>query len=98
VVSVLLLVVGLGNGVLGITLVTFLQRKTPKEMLGRVMSLVLLAGVGLVPISQALTGAFIKLSLTGLFVGTGILILLVAVWLALQPVIRSIHQLITAES
>jgi MFS family permease len=95
---VFLLIVGLGNGVLGITLITFLQRKTPKEMLGRVMSLVLLAGVGLQPISQALTGALIKLSLTVVFVGTGILMLLVAIWLALQPVTRTIHQVLTEDS
>ena len=94
---VILLIIGLGNGVLEITMITFLQRKTPKEMLGRVMSLVMLAGVGLVPISQALTGALIKLSLTGLFVGAGILMLLVTVWMALQPLTRTIHQVLAAE-
>jgi len=94
----ILLIVGLGNGVLEITMITFLQRKTPKEMLGRVMGMVMLAGVGLVPISQALTGAFIKLSLTGLFVGAGGLMLLVTVWMALQPLTRTIHQVLTAES
>jgi hypothetical protein len=95
---VILLIVGVGNGVLEITVVTSIQRMTPKEMLGRVMSLILLAGVGLVPISQALSGAFIKLSLTGLFVGAGILMLLVAIWLALQPVTPTIHQMLTAEA
>jgi len=91
---VILFVLGIGNGVLAITLVTFLQRQTPKEMLGRVMSLVLLAGVGLVPISQALTGALITLSLAGLFAMAGILMLLVALWLAFQPAIRSINQVL----
>ncbi|HSB65435.1 MAG TPA: MFS transporter, partial [Anaerolineales bacterium] len=95
---VILLIIGLGNGVLEITMITFLQRKTPKEMLGRVMSMVMLAGIGLVPISQALTGAFIKLSLTGLFFGAGSLMLLVTVWMALQPLTRTIHQVLTAES
>jgi MFS family permease len=95
---VILLIVGVGNGVLEITVVTSIQRMTPKEMLGRVMSLILLAGVGLVPVSQALSGAFIKLSLTGLFVGAGILMLLVAIWLALQPVTPTIHQMLTAEA
>lgn len=95
---VILLIIGVGNGVLEITVVTSIQRMTPKEMLGRVMSLILLAGVGLVPISQALSGAFIKLSLTGLFVGAGILMLLVAIWLALQPVTPTIHRVLTAEA
>jgi hypothetical protein len=89
---VILFVLGIGNGVLAITLITFIQRQTPKEMLGRVMSLVLLAGVGLVPISQALTGALIKFSLAGLFAVAGILMLLVASWLAFQPAMRSIDQ------
>jgi MFS family permease len=95
---VILLIVGLGNGVLEITVITSIQRMTPKVMLGRVMSLILLAGVGLVPVSQALSGAFIKLSLTGLFVGAGILMVLVAIWLALQPVTTTIHQMLTAEA
>lgn len=94
----ILLIVGVGNGVLEISVVTSIQRMTPKEMLGRVMSLLLLAGVGLVPISQALSGAFIKLSLTGLFVGAGILMVLVAIWLVLQPVTSTIHQMLTAEA
>jgi MFS family permease len=89
---IIMLVMGAGNGVLSIALITFLQQKTPKEMLGRVMSLVMLASVGLQPISQALTGAVIKLSLGGLFYGAGILMALVAVWLAIQPATHSMHQ------
>ncbi len=88
----IMLLIGFGNGILGISLITSLQRMTPKEMLGRVMSLVMLAGVGLQPISQALTGALIKLSLGGLFFGAGILMLLTAVWLGLQPATRTAHQ------
>lgn len=91
----ILLVMGIGNGVLGIILITFLQRQTPKEILGRVMSLVMLAGVGLVPISQALSGALIKVSLAGTFVGAGILILVLALWLAAQPATRSINQVLS---
>lgn len=90
----LLLVMGIGNGVLSIALITFLQRQTPKEMLGRVMSLVMLAGVGLVPVSQALVGGLINLNLTGLFVGAGVLMLLVSVWFALQPVMPTLSRLL----
>jgi hypothetical protein len=94
----ILFIVGVGNGVLEITVDTSIQRMTPKVMLGRVMSLVLLAGVGLVPVSQALSGAFIKLSLTGMFVGAGILMALVAIWLALQPMTTTIHHMLTTEA
>jgi MFS family permease len=91
----IMLVMGSGNGVLGIALITFLQRKTPKEMLGRVMSLVMLASLGLQPISQALTGAAIKVSLAGLFVVVGIFMMFVAIWLAFQPATRTVHQVLT---
>ncbi len=86
-----MLLMGFGNGILGISLLTSLQRMTPKEMLGRIMSLVMLASVGLQPISQALTGALIKLSLGGLFFGAGFMMLLTAVWLSLQPATRTDH-------
>jgi MFS family permease len=94
----ILFVMGTCNGMLAITLITSLQRKTPKEMLGRVMSLVSLAGVGLQPISQALTGAIIKVSLSGLFYGAGILMALVALWLAFQPVMHRIDEALAVES
>jgi MFS family permease len=90
-------VVGIGNGVLAIALITFLQQNTPKEMLGRVMSLVTLAGVGLAPISQALAGVLTKFSLPLMFVGAGVLMLLTAIWLALQPVTRTIHELLAVQ-
>ena len=89
----ILLVVGIGNGTLLITLMTALQRQTPREMLGRVMSIVMLAGVGLVPVSQALAGWLLKLSLTGVFVGAGALVLLTAVWLAFQPALKTANRL-----
>jgi MFS family permease len=93
----LLLLVGTGNGCLGISLITSMQRQTPKAMLGRVMSLVMLAGVGLVPVSQALTGALLKLTISGVFAGAGVLILATAVWLAFHPSLHLIDKLMTAE-
>jgi MFS family permease len=95
---VILMVMGICNGILAITLITALQRKTPKEMLGRVMSLVMLASVGLQPVSQAITGALIKVSLSGLFYGAGILMALVALWLAVQPVMRTIDEALVVGS
>jgi MFS family permease len=62
------------------------------------LGLVTLAGVGLVPISQALAGGLIKLSLTGLFAMAGILMLLVALWLAGQPARRAINQVLKSEA
>ena len=81
----LMLLLGAGNGYVAILMFTWMQTNTPKAMLGRMMSMVLLAGTGLVPISQALSGAVIKWSLETLFVAAGLLIVLVAVWVARQP-------------
>ena len=84
----LMLLLGLGNGYISITLFTWMQLRAPKAMLGRMMSMMMLSNTGLVPISQAISGAVSRWSLTALFAGAGILILLVAVWSAPQPELK----------
>lgn len=64
---------GVANGYVLIQFVTWLQTRTPPEMLGRMMSLLLFSQVGLLPVSTALTGALLSLHITGLFVGAGAL-------------------------
>jgi MFS family permease len=85
----LMLLLGVGNGYIGITMFTWMQTRTPREMLGRMMSMLMLAGTGLVPISQAVSGALSKWSLTGLFAGAGVSILLVTCWSAIQPELKT---------
>lgn len=74
---VLLMVLGVGDGYVAVTMMSVVQRVTPKAMLGRVMSLVMLAMLGLMPVSTALAGAIIKLGPTALFAGAGAGLLLV---------------------
>lgn len=81
----LMLLLGAGNGYIAILMFTWMQANTPKDMLGRMMSMVMLAGSGLVPISQAISGGLIKWSMETLFVSAGVLIVLVALWAAAQP-------------
>jgi MFS family permease len=88
----ILLVIGAGNGYFAITAITTVQRHTPAAMVGRVMSLVLFANFGLMPVSQALTGLLIKLSLEGLFIGAGLLMVALAAWLALNHEARSLGE------
>ena len=76
------LILGMGNGYIAILMFTWMQTRTPKDMLGRMMSMVMLSSTGLVPISQAISGAVSKWSLTALFVSAGVLILLVTLWAA----------------
>lgn len=85
----LMLLLGVGNGYIGITLFTWMQTRTPRAMLGRMMSMLMLASTGLVPISQAASGALSKWSLTSLFVGAGMAILLITTWAALQPQLKT---------
>jgi MFS family permease len=83
-------ILGVGNGYIGLVLFTWIQQSTPREMLGRVMSMTMLAGMGLVPLSQAIAGSVSKWNLTGLFALSGGLLVLVSIWLAFQPGLKTL--------
>lgn len=87
-------VTGLCNGYIAVLVITALQRLSPKAMMGRVMSLVMLAMVGLGPISQVLAGAIIKVSVIGLFASAGVGMLLTGVLVFAQ---RSLWRFPAAE-
>jgi len=84
----LMLLLGLGNGYIAIILFTWMQIRTPKAMLGRMMSMMMLSNTGLVPISQALSGAISRWSLTGLFAVAGALMLVVVFFTAPRPELK----------
>jgi len=69
---------GMGTGFVNIRLMAWLQSRVDPTLLGRVMSLVMLAGVGLAPISYAVAGALVDVSATALFVGSAAMILVTA--------------------
>ena len=94
----LMLLLGLGNGYISITLFTWMQVRTPKHMLGRMMSMMMLSNTGLVPISQAISGAVSKWSLTALFASAGALILLLTLITALQPELKTFSDSMMAGS
>ena len=87
---VLILILSVGNGYIVISIITWIQQRTPREMLGRIMGMLMLATIGLVPLSQALSGAVIRWNLTGLFVLGGGLVLLTALWVAFQPAFKAL--------
>lgn len=84
----LLLLLGLGNGYIAIIMFTWMQTTTPKDMLGRMMSIIMFSNTGLIPVSQAVSGAVIKWNLTFLFAAAGTLVVLVAIWAAFQPALK----------
>ena len=74
-----------------VLLLTWLQRRTPQAMMGRVMSLMLIAEVGLPPISIAVAGGLIKLSLEWVFVGAGTMIALFCLFVGFRREIRGMR-------
>jgi MFS family permease len=94
----LMLLLGLGNGYVTLILFTWIQTRTPKMMLGRIMSLLMLSSAGLVPVSQSISGAVGAWNLTFLFVSAGGLIVLVAIWTAFQPALVTFSESLSANN
>jgi MFS family permease len=80
---------GAGVGLLQVTGMAWLQRRSEPAYLGRVMSLVMFAIMGLTPLSYAVAGAVAEVSLTVLFVGAGAGLVLLAGATALSSVWRA---------
>lgn len=80
-----LLILGLANGYVAILMFTWMQIKTPKEMLGRMMSLIAFSSTGLVPVSQALAGMLSKWNLTMMFTISGGIVVLFGLILSYHP-------------
>ena len=77
-VSAVLGVMGLGSGFVNIQILAWMQAKVERQLLGRVMSVLMLAAVGLAPISFGLAGAVAQLHLSLMFAVAGALVLLSA--------------------
>ena len=81
---------GLAYGYILISFMTWLQKRVPTDLMGRVMSLLLLGALLVSPLSSALAGALVTISLTGLFVVAGVLLAGLTLGLALMPAVRRI--------
>lgn len=73
---------GVSIGYANIVAISWIQRRVDHAMIGRVMSLVMLMGVGITPLSLALSGLLVDFNATALFVGAGLLILVTAIVVA----------------
>jgi MFS family permease len=82
---------GIGTGVVNTYGVSWLQRRTEPAMQGRVMSLVMLASMGLTPVSYAAAGVIADVSPTLLFVLAGGMILLCGAGTAASRTVRSLR-------
>ncbi|MBK8023648.1 MAG: MFS transporter [Chloroflexi bacterium] len=75
---ILWLIVGCTAGFGSLNFITLTQKRVNRAMMGRFMSLIALAEVGLAPISNAVAGVVADLNLTALFIGAGALLTTVA--------------------
>jgi hypothetical protein len=94
----LMALLGLGNGYVTIMLFTWIQTRTPRALLGRMMSLLTLSSAGLVPISQALAGSLGAWNVTLLFGLAGGCLLLLTIWTAVQPALVTFSDSLAANA
>jgi MFS family permease len=83
--------IGLGSGFLGVVVVTTLQERVPERLLGRVLSLVVLATVAFEPFSYVIAGALLPYGTTPLFLVCGSAVLACAGLVAGSPAVRSLR-------
>ena len=89
--ALLMLTMGAANGYVVVLFMTWLQTRTPDSMLGRIMSLLMFASVGLQPISTALTGALIEFNMVALFIVAGLLMTVMVLVSMLNPAVRAME-------
>lgn len=77
IVAVIALVMGITTGYVHIGFMTWLQKRTPQDMMGRIMSLIMFASFGVAPVSSAVAGVIIESNLTALFIGAGVLLTII---------------------
>jgi Transmembrane secretion effector len=82
---------GISTGVVNTYAVSWLQRRTDPAMQGRVMSLVMLASMGLTPVAYAASGVIADVNPSLLFVIAGGMILLCAAGTAASRTVRSLR-------
>jgi len=82
---------GVGTGVVNTYGISWLQRRTDSAMQGRVMSLVMLASMGLTPVAYAVSGTIANVNPTLLFLIAGGLMLLCGAGAAASRSVRSLR-------
>ena len=87
------LAMGTANGYVNVLFITWLQGRTPAALLGRMMSLLMFAMTGLFPVSVAFSGLFSRLNVSGLLNGSGLLLVVLVLVMALfNPAVRAMGE------
>ncbi len=86
---VLAFVIGISLGFSNLLTITWIQRRVPGTLMGRVMSVMMFGSLGLVPLSTMLAGVFVTIDLSAVLVVGGVgMTVLVLVSLLLRPIRR----------
>ncbi len=89
--AALLGTIGVLGGFMQVSIFTWLQRRTPPALMGRVMSMFMFIFLGLAPLSGAVTGWMLRsITLTQLFVGSGGLLVCIALLALVASPVRQV--------
>ncbi|MEH1768435.1 MAG: MFS transporter [Nostoc sp.] len=88
--GVTIAILGCCSGFFTVVGITWIQKQTSPEMLGRVMSLGMLSSFGVAPFSYALAGTLAALNITILFSVAGSIMLMMSVLLMANASVRTI--------
>jgi MFS family permease len=89
-VAALLLVMGGLSGFINVQIQAWFQQRVDRAVLGRVVSVSMLSAFGLMPLSMAAAGVAVAWSARGMFAISGLALLLVSAFGALQKPVREI--------
>jgi len=90
-IALTLALMGVGAGFVNVQIVSWMQARAERQVLGRVMSVVMFSAVGLLPMSLLVAGAVAQKHLGMLFLGAGALMLTVGAVAGLTPGVREIE-------
>jgi hypothetical protein len=89
--AALLGTIGVLGGFMQVSIFTWLQRRTPPALMGRVMSMFMFIFLGLAPLSGAVTGWMLRfITLPQLFVGSGGLLVCIALLALVASPVRQV--------
>jgi hypothetical protein len=80
---------GIAIGYTNLVVITWAQLRIPRDLMGRVLSLLGLSSIALVPVSEIVAGAAVQVSLTGLLLASGLGMTLVALSALLSGTVRA---------
>jgi hypothetical protein len=88
--AALLAAMSLAAAFLNVQLIAWFQQRVERAMMGRVISVLMFSAIGLMPISLAIAGFAIRVSLAGMFLVAGAMVLVVTVLAAGHRPVREI--------